>query len=145
VVLEALHVKGGFTMAQLFFADLVNLFRFQLEGGGAGAKALVLTLQIGNWQALQLDLLGLLIVLGISVVAAVLVSLLTGGLRSSLVGSFFWALLGVWLFVIVVPIVWSGDYIIDGLPLITALVGAFVVLLVRQLFHGGFRRRAAAA
>lgn len=132
-------------MLPLFFADLVNLFRFQLEGGGAGVKALVLIFQIGNWQALQLDLLGLVIVLGISVVAAVLVGLFTGGVRGSLLGAFLWALLGVWLFVIVVPIVWSGDYIVDGLPLITALVGAFVALLVRQLFHGGFRRRAAAA
>lgn len=132
-------------MAQLFFADLVNLFRFQLEGGGDGVKALVLTFQIGNWQALQLDLLGLVLVLGISVVAAVLVGWLTGGMRGSLLSAFIWALLGIWLFVIVVPIVWTGDYIVDGLPLITALVGAFVALLVRQLFHGGFHRRAAAA
>lgn len=132
-------------MLPLFFADLANLFRFQLEGGGSGVKLLVMTFQIGNWPALQLDLLGLVLVLGISVVAAVLVGWLTGGVRGGLLGAFIWALLGIWLFVIVVPIVWNGDYIVDGLPLITALVGAFIALLVRQLFHGGFRRRAVAA
>ena len=132
-------------MLPLFFADLINLFRFQLEGGGAGVKALVLNLQLGNWPALQLDLLGLVLVLGISVVAAVLVGLLTGGVRGGLLSSFLWAVLGIWLFVIVAPIVWNGDYMVDGLPLITALVGAFVALLVRQVLHGGFRRRAAAA
>ncbi len=132
-------------MLSVFFADLVNLFRFEFQGGGSGVKVLVLTFQIGNWPALQLDLLGLLLVLGISVVAAVLVGWLTGGVRGGLLSAFLWALLGIWLFVVVVPIVWNGDYMVDGLPLITALVGAFVALLVRQLFHGGFRRRTAAA
>lgn len=129
-------------MPQLFFLDLTNLIMLRLQGGGSGVNILVFTFQIGDLPALSLDLLGLLLVLGISVVAAVLVGMLTGGPSGiGLLGTFVWALLGIWLFIVLVPLVWNGDVRVDGLPLFTALVGAFVGLLIRQLLHGGFRRR----
>ncbi|HLV98301.1 MAG TPA: hypothetical protein VKT82_06445 [Ktedonobacterales bacterium] len=131
-----------------FLADLTNLILIRLQGGGSGLQILVLTVQFGTLPALSLDVLGILLALGISIVAAVLVGAFTGGYRSiALIGTFIWALLGISVFILVVPLIWTGDVYVHGLPLFTALVGAFVALLIRQLLVGGgfHRRRAAAA
>jgi hypothetical protein len=130
------------TMLQPFFGALTNFLLLRLQGGGSGLQVLVVTVQFGNLPALSLDLLGILLVLGISVVAAVLVGFLIGGPTAiDLVGTFLWALLGISVFLLLVPLVWNGDLLVHGLPLFTALVGAFVALLIRQLLSGGFRRR----
>ena len=135
-------------MFHSFLADLTNLLSLRLQGGGNGLQILVLNIQFGTLPALSLDLLGILIVLGISIVAAVLVGAFTGGYRSiALLGTFFWALLGISVFILLVPLVWTDDVYVHGLPLFTALIGAFVALLIRQLLVGGgfHRRRAVAA
>ena len=125
-----------------FLADLTNLILVRLQGGGAGLQIVVLTVQFGTLPALSLDILGILLVLGISIVAAVLVGTFTGGYTGlALMGTFFWALLGISVFILLVPLVWTGDVYVHGLPLFTALVGAFVALLIRALLFGGFRRR----
>ncbi len=128
-------------MFHSFLAPLANIFLLHLDIGGDGLHFLVLTIQIGDWRPLQLDLLQVLIVLGISILASILVGALTGWGTGSLLGAFFWALLGIWLFLVFLPLVWTGDVLLAGLPLFTSLLGAFVGLLVRQLLHGGFRRR----
>ncbi len=129
-------------MLQPYLLDLTNFILIRLQGGGSNLQALVLTIQLGNFTALSLDLLGILIVLAISIVGAFLVSLLTGGPTViDVIGTFLWALLGISIFILVVPPIWNGDLFIHGLPLFTALVGAFVALLIRQLLSGGFRRR----
>ncbi|HEU5367540.1 MAG TPA: hypothetical protein VFU69_03710 [Ktedonobacterales bacterium] len=129
-----------------FVLDLTNLILLRLQGGGSGLQVVVLTVQFGELPALSLDLLGILLALGISIVAAVLVGALTGVTRIGFLGTFFWALLGISVFIMLVPLVWTGDLVVHGLPLFTALIGAFVVLLIRQLLlGGGFRRRRAVA
>lgn len=130
-------------MLHPFVSDLTNFFLLRLQGGGSSLQVLVLTVQFGNLPVLTLDLLGILIVLGISVLAAVLVGALTGvPTVGTLLGAFFWTLLGISVFILLVPFVWTGDIFVHGLPLITALIGAFVALLIRQLLRGGgFRRR----
>jgi len=130
-----------------FLVDLTNFILVRLQGGGSGLQILVLTVQFGNLPVLSLDVVGILLVLGISIVAGVLVGLFTGGpSRVALLGTFFWALLGISVAILLVPLVWTGDYLIHGLPLFTALIGAFVALVIRQLvFGGGFRRRRAIA
>lgn len=128
-------------MFSSFLAPLANIFLLHLDIGGDGLRFLVLTIQIGDWRPLQLDLLQVLIVLGISILASILVGAMTGWSTGSLLGAFFWALLGIWLFLVFLPLVWTGDVLVAGLPLFTSLVGAFVGLLVRQLLHGGFHRR----
>ena len=124
-------------------SDLTNFLLLRLQGGGSGWQILVLTVQFGTLPVLTLDLLGILLVLLIALVAAVLVGFFTGGpSRTALLGTFFWALLGISVFMLLVPLVWKGDILVHGLPLITALLGAFVALLLRQvLLGGGFRRR----
>ena len=130
-----------------FLVDLTNFILVRLQGGGSGLQILVLTVQFGNLPVLSLDVVGILLVLGISIVAGVLVGLFTGGpSRVALLGTFFWALLGISVAILLVPLVWTGDILIHGLPLFTALIGAFVALVIRQLvFGGGFRRRRAIA
>jgi len=129
-------------MFAAFLADLTNLILIRLQGGGSDLQILVLTVQFGTLPALSLDLLGILLALGISIVAAVLVGAFTRtATLVGLLGTFFWALLGISVFILVVPLVWTGDILVHGLPLFTALVGAFVALLIRQLLIGGYRRR----
>ncbi|HEY7349050.1 MAG TPA: hypothetical protein VH599_12125 [Ktedonobacterales bacterium] len=129
-------------MLQPTLGDLTNFLLIRLQGGGSDLQVLVLTIQFGNLPALSLDLLGILLVLGISVVAAVLVGFLTHGPTViDLVGTFLWALLGISVFILLIPFVWNGDLLVHGLPLFAALIGAFVALLIRQLLSGGFRRR----
>jgi hypothetical protein len=55
-------------------------------------------------------------------------------------GAFLISLIGVWLFITFISLVWKGDCYIDGIPLVTALIGAFLSLLVVHLLFGGFRR-----
>ena len=110
--------------------------------GGPGARFLVLTFQIGDEPPISYDLLQLLLILGISIVAAVLLErLLWRSTPGGLLGAFLISLIGIWLFITFIPLVWKGDYYIDGIPLVTALIGAFLSLLVVHLLFGGFRRR----
>src|SRR6185312_10416120 len=81
-------------MVHPFLAALTNFILVRLQGGGSGLQIVVLTVQFGNLPVLTLDVLGILLVLGISIVAGVLVGFFTGGpSRSALLGTFFWALL----------------------------------------------------
>lgn len=129
-------------MLQPVLLDLTNIVLLRLQGGGSGLQVLVVTAQFGTLPALSLDMLGILIVLAISIVGAFLVSMITGGPTViHLVGTFLWALLGISIFILLVPLVWAGDLVVHGLPLFTALVGAFVALLIRQLVSGGIRSR----
>src|ERR1051326_4100514 len=95
--------------------DLANLILLRLQGGGSGLQVVVLTVQFGELPALSLDLLGIILTLGISIVAAVLVGLFRGGTtRVALLGTFFWALLGISIFILLVPLVWTGDVLVHG-------------------------------
>src|SRR5215470_17194323 len=79
---------------------LANLFFFSLNIGGPGVKFLVLTFQIGDEPPISYDLLQLLLILGISIVAAVLLErLLWRGTPGGLFGAFVISLIGIWVFI----------------------------------------------
>ena len=119
---------------------LANLLFVSLNLGGPGIKFLVLTFQIGDEPAVSYDLLQLLLILGISIVAAVLLErLLWRGTPGGLLGAFLISLIGIGLFLALIPLVWKGDYYIDGIPLLTAIVGAIFSLLVVHFLFGAFR------
>ena len=56
-----------------------------------------------------------------------------------LLGAFLISLIGIWVFITFVPLVWQNDYYIDGIPLITALTSAILSLLVVHLLFGFWR------
>jgi hypothetical protein len=125
---------------------LANLFFFSLSIGGPGAKFLVITIGIGDATPIQYDLLQLLLILGISIVAAVLLEmLLHRATPGGILGAFITALIGIWVFITFVPLVWKGDYYVDGIPLITALIGAILSILVVHLLAGGGLHRKSVA
>ncbi len=114
----------------------------------AGPPFLRLKFQVGDWPPLQLqlDIAQTLLVLGIALIATIVMGLLVERMSlSRLVGPFLWSLLGIGLFVGVVPLFWKGDYLLDGLPLITIIAGAFVTLIVFHLLRGHARRTAVAS
>ena len=130
-------------LASLF--TLATLFSFSLDVGKAsGPKFVVVSMTLFN-QTLTYDGLQLLLILGISIVAAVLVEKLAGrATPGGIFGAFLIALIGIWLFLAFIPLVWKGDYDVDGIPLITAVIGAIVSILVVHLLTGSFRQRSPA-
>lgn len=109
--------------------------------GGPGVKIFVLTFRIGDGPVMSYDLLQFLLVLGISVVAAVLLEkLLWRGTPGGLLGAFLISLIGIWLFIAYFPLVWRGDYYVDGIPVITACIGSLFSLLVMHLMFGSLGR-----
>jgi hypothetical protein len=115
---------------------LAKLFFVSLSIWGPGAKFLVLAFQIGDEPVVSYDLLQLLLILGISIVAAVILErLLWRGTPGGLLGAFLIALIGIGLFLALIPLVWKGDYYHrwhspdDGhyRPDLLAVGGAFVV------------------
>src|SRR5262249_7035394 len=124
---------------------LANLFFFSLNLGGEGVKFLTVSISVGDGAPVTYDAVQLLLILGIAVASAFLLErLLHQRTLGGLMGAFFWALLGIAVFITFVPLVWKGDVGVDGIPLITAIVGAFLALLVAHLLAGGTRRFAGA-
>ncbi len=124
---------------------LANLFFFSINIGGSGVKFLTVSIGVGDGAPVTYDAVQLLLILGIAVLAAVILEkLLHQTTPGGLLGAFFWALLGIAVFITFVPLVWKSDVNVDGIPLITALIGAFLALLVAHLLAGGTRRFARA-
>lgn len=129
--------------ANLF--SLATIFAFSMDvGRESGPRFVVLSVTLFN-QTLTYDGLQLLLILGISIIAAVVVEKLAGrATPGGIFGAFIIALIGIWIFLTFIPLVWKGDYNIDGIPLITAVIGAILSILVVHLLTGSFRHRAPA-
>ncbi len=126
--------------------NLGNFFSLsaQLGAGKSFADILDITIRLGNYAPIHYNLLDLLIMLAISVVAAVVVEKLAGQTTpGGLLGAFIIALLGVWLFTTFIPLVWQGDIVIPSshVRLITSLIGAIVAIEVVHLFKKAFSRK----
>lgn len=134
----------------MVFADIVdfslNLGNFfslsaRLGAGTSFADILDITVRLGNYAPIHYNLLDLLIMLAISIVAAVVVEKLAGQTTpGGLLGAFIIALIGVWLFITFIPLVWEGDITIpsSNVHLITSFVGAIVSIEVVHLFKRVF-------
>jgi hypothetical protein len=122
-----------------------NMLHVHLNAGGQGSHFLQLTLQQGQHPLLQvsLDALQILLVLTIAVVETLLIALGRDRARPlRLIASLFWSLLGIGAAALLVPLVWSGDYKIDGIPFFTTIGGGLVALIVFHLLPGGARKAA---
>lgn len=124
---------------------LATIFAFSMNiGGHSGPKFVVLSITLFD-QTLTYDGLQLLLILGISIIAAVVVEKLAGRTTpGGIPGAFFIALIGIWIFLTFIPLVWKGDYNVDGIPLITSVIGAIVSILVVHLLTGSFKKKAPA-
>src|ERR1051326_2768303 len=102
-----------FMVSALSF-PLATIFAFSLDiGKESGARFIVISVTLFD-QKLTYDGLQLLLILGISIVAAFVVERLAGrATPGGIVGAFFIALIGIWLFLSFIPLVWKGDYNID--------------------------------
>jgi len=87
---------------------------------------------------------GLIVYLIIAAIIGLIAEFLVGWrLPFGIIGAIVAALVGIWLVTNVIPIAISGDPVIDGVPIITALIGAIILvaiwhLLTAPLWH---RRR----
>jgi uncharacterized membrane protein YeaQ/YmgE (transglycosylase-associated protein family) len=116
----------------------------QIGAGTSFADILETTVQLGGYPPIHYNLLDLLIMLAISVIAAVLVEKLAGqSTPGGLLGAFLIALIGVWLFTTFIPLVWKGDIVIpsSNVHLITSFIGAVVSIEVVHFFKKAFQKK----
>ena len=129
--------------SQLAPADMLH---FSLSAGGQGARFVQFTVQRGQQTLIHLgvDATQLLLVLGVALIETLLIGLLLD--RASffrLIESLVWALIGIGIAEWIVPQLWHGDHLIDGVPFFTVVIGAFVTLFVHHLLRSGPPKAAA--
>ncbi len=121
-----------------FFTFLIDIGK-----GRSFADLLAITVSLGGY-TITYNLLDLLLILGISVVAAVLVEKLAGQTTpGGMFGAFLIALIGIWVFITFVPLTWNQDFKAPGthVPLITSFIGAVISIFVVHLLTRGFRKK----
>jgi len=139
-------------LADLFTLDLnigSGFFRLAIDLGKdrAFADLLTITVSLGGY-TITYNLIDFLLILGISIVAAVIVEkLMHQTTPGGFFGAFLIALIGIWLFITFVPLTWNQDVRVPSthIPLITSFIGAVISILVVHFFAVLFRRRSAPA
>jgi len=109
--------------------------------GRAFADLLAISVTVGEY-TITYNLLDLLLILGISIVAAVLVEKIARQTTpGGFLGAFLIALIGIWLFITFVPLTWNEDFKMPGthVPLITSFIGAVISILIAHFFKGIFK------
>ena len=141
----------------MFLADLFTLnlnigsglFTLAIDLGKdrAFADLLTITVSVARY-TITYNLIDFLLILGISIIAAVIVEkLMHQTTPGGFFGAFLIALLGIWLFITFVPLTWNQDFRVPGthIPLIPSFIGAVLAILVVHFFSALFRRRPAPA
>src|SRR5260370_15669677 len=141
----------------MILADLFTLimnigsgfFSLAIDMGRSSAftDVLAITISVAGYP-ITYNLLDLLLILGISIIAAVVVErLLHQTTPGGFFGAFLIALIGIWLFITFVPLTWNQDFKVPSthIPLITSFIGAVLSILVVHFFAALFRRRSAPA
>ena len=135
------------------FADLFTLnlnigsgfftLAIDIGKGRAFADFLAITVSLARY-TITYNLLDLLLILGISIIAAVLVEKIARQTTpGGFLGAFLIALIGIWIFITFVPLTWNQDFKVPTthVPLITSFIGAILSIMVVHFFKGIFRRR----
>lgn len=138
-------------LADLFTLNLnigSGLFTLAIDIGKSKAFAdfLSISVSIGDY-TITYNLLDFLIILAISVVAAVLVEKVAHQTTpGGFLGAFLIALIGIWIFITFIPLTWNQDFRVPGthVPLITSFIGAVISILIVHFFKVVFGRRAPA-
>lgn len=137
----------------MFLADLFTLnmsigsgfFSLAIDVGKSRSLAdiLAVTVSIAGY-TISYNFLDLLLILGISIIAAVVVEkLLHQTTPGGFFGAFLIAVIGIWLFITFVPLTWNQDFKVSGthVPLITSFIGAVVSILLAHFLKILFGRR----
>jgi uncharacterized membrane protein YeaQ/YmgE (transglycosylase-associated protein family) len=138
-------------LADLFTLNMNigSIFHLNIDIGHSRALAdfLAITISVGGY-TITYNLLDLLLILGISIVAAVLVEKVAHQTTpGGFFGAFLIALIGIWLFITFIPLTWNQDFKVPTthVPLITSFIGAVISILVVHFFKGAFRGRGSPA
>lgn len=124
-------------LADLFTLNLnlgSGLFTLAIDIGKSKALAdfLSISVSLGGY-TITYNLLDFLLILAISVVAAVLVEKVAHQTTpGGFLGAFLIALIGIWIFITFIPLTWKQDFRVPGthVPLITSFIGAVISILV---------------
>ena len=135
-------------LADLFTLNLnigSGLFSLAIDIGKSKALADFLTISVSlGGYTITYNLLDLLIILAISVVAAVVVEKVAHqATPGGFLGAFLIALIGIWIFITFIPLTWNQDLKVSGthVPLITSFIGAVISILIVHFFKVVFGRR----
>jgi uncharacterized membrane protein YeaQ/YmgE (transglycosylase-associated protein family) len=135
------------------FADLLVLnlnigsgfFTVGIDIGKGRALADILSIAVSlAGYTITYNLIDLLVILAISVVAAVLVEKLARQTTpGGFVGAFLIALIGIWIFITFVPLTWNQDFKIPTthVPVITSFIGAVLSILVAHACKALFGKK----
>lgn len=139
-------------LADLFLLNLnigSGLFALNIDIGKGRTLADLFSISISvAGFTITYNTVDLLVILGISIIATVLVEKLAKQITpGGFLGGFFIALIGIWVFITFVPLTWNQDFRIPTthVPVITSFIGAVLSILVAHLFRSAFRRRAKSA
>lgn len=135
-------------LADLFTLNLnlgSGLFTLAIDVGKSRALTdfLTISLSLGGY-TITYNLLDFLIILAISIVAAVLIEKVAHQTTpGGFLGAFLTALIGIWIFITFIPLTWNQDFKVPGIhvPLITSFIGAVISILVVHLFKVVFGKK----
>lgn len=135
-------------LADLFVLNMnigSGFFTLTIDVGKSRALAdfLAITISLGGY-TITYNLLDLLLILGISIVAAVLVEKIAHQTTpGGFLGAFFIALIGIWVFITFVPLTWNQDFKVPTthVPIITSFIGAVLSILVAHFLRGILKKR----
>lgn len=135
-------------LADLFTLNLnigSGLFTLAIDIGKSKALADFLTISVSlGGYTITYNLLDFLLILAISVVAAVLVEKVAHQTTpGGFLGAFLIALIGIWIFITFIPLTWKQDFRVPGthVPLITSFIGAVISILVVHFFKVVFGKK----
>ncbi len=128
-------------LADLFTLNLnigSGFFSLAIDIGKSKALAdfLSITVSVADY-TISYNLVDLLVILGISIVATVLIEKLARQTTpGGFLGGFLIALIGIWIFITFIPLTWNQDFNIPTthVPVITSFIGAVLSILVAHLF-----------
>jgi uncharacterized membrane protein YeaQ/YmgE (transglycosylase-associated protein family) len=135
-------------LADLFVLNLnigSGFFNLAIDIGKGKAMAdmLAITVSLAGY-TITYNLVDLLVILGISVIATVLVEKIARQTTpGGFLGGFLIALIGIWIFITFVPLTWNQDFKLPSthVPIITSFIGAVLSILVAHLFKGAARKK----
>ena len=135
-------------LADLFILTMnigSGLFTLDIDIGRSRAFAdlLAITVSMGGF-TITYNMLDLLLILGISIIATVLVEKIAHQTTpGGFFGGFLIALIGIWVFITFVPLTWNQDFKVSTthVPLITSFIGAVLSIIIAHFLRAIFKKR----